>query len=167
MSLEQEMACWDGKSINDLEAIYSRHCDNGCFLKDVIELLQNEAQQKGASWLLKRHLENGNKIEAGEIAVIYGLLPELVQWEARLHILQCIKFMKIAESETKQVELFLRGCLAETNKFIRAWAYNGFYVISVQYPEYKTETKQFFEMAMRDEAPSVKARIRNIMKDAF
>jgi hypothetical protein len=29
------------------------------------------------------------------------------------------------------------------------------------------ETKQFFEMAMRDEAPSVKARIRNIAKKGF
>ncbi len=167
MSLEQEMACWDGKLINDLEAIYSRHSGNGSFLKDVIELLQNEARQKGASWLLKRHLENGNKIEVGEIAVIYGFLPELVHWEAKLHILQCIQFMKIGKSEKGQVEVFLRSCLAETNKFIRAWAYNGFYEFSVQYPEYKTETKQFFEMAMRDEVPSVKARIRNIMRGGF
>ncbi len=167
MSLEQEIACWDGKSVNGLEAIYSRYRDSDCFIKDVIELLQNETEQQGASWLLKRHLENGNKIEADEIAVIYRHLIELAHWEAKLHILQCIQFMKIAETETKQVELFLRGCLAETNKFIRAWAYNGFYEISVQYPEYKKETEQFFEMAMRDEALSVKARIRNIMKEGF
>ncbi len=34
----------------------------------------------------------------------------------------------------------------------------------MQYPAYIEEPKQFFEMAMRDEAPSVKSRIRNIMK---
>jgi len=65
------------------------------------------------------------------------------------------------------VEAFLKKCLVDDNKFIRAWAYNGFYELSVQYPEHKDETKQFFEMAMRDEAPSVKSRIRNIMKKGF
>jgi hypothetical protein len=60
--------------------------------------------------------------------------------------------------------LFLRTCLADENKFVRAWAYNGFYLLSQQYPEYQQETEQFFAMAMRDEAASVKARIRNILK---
>ena len=63
--------------------------------------------------------------------------------------------------------MFLRNCLVDNNKFVRAWAYNGFYELAVQYPEYEKETKQFFEMAMRDEAPSVKSRIRNIMKKGF
>ncbi len=75
--------------------------------------------------------------------------------------------MPIAKGEKKKIEVFLRQCLTDGNKFVRAWAYNGFYEISVQYPEYKKETKLFFEMAMRDEAPSVKARIRNIMKKGF
>jgi len=167
MSIKQKIDSWDGKSVNDLEAIYSSYSEDGFFVKNIIELAKNEAQQKGVTWLLKRHLENGNKIEANEISVIYVNLPELVYWEAKLNILQCIHFMPIAESETKQVEIFLRNCLTETNKFVRAWAYNGFYEISVQYPEYKKETKQFFEMAMRDEVPSVKARIRNIMKNGF
>jgi len=62
------------------------------------------------------------------------------------------------------VEIFLRVCLLDNNKFVRAWAYKGFYELAVQYPK---ETRQFFEMAMRDEAPSVKSRIRNIMKKGF
>ena len=57
--------------------------------------------------------------------------------------------------------------MVENNKLVRAWAYNGFYEISRQYPEYKEETKKLFAMAMKDEAPSVKARIRNIMRTGF
>jgi len=53
------------------------------------------------------------------------------------------------------------------NKFVRSWAYNGFYGLSRQYPEYIQETKQFFEVAMKDEAPSVKARIRNVTKNSL
>jgi hypothetical protein len=75
--------------------------------------------------------------------------------------------MPISKNEIKTVEAFLRVSLTDSNKFIRAWAYNGFYEMAIQYPEYKNETKQFFEMAMRDEAASVKARIRNIIKKDF
>jgi len=98
---------------------------------------------------------------------VFKLLPQFGHWETKLHILQCIPFLQIAKTEKKEVEAFLRKCLVDNNKFVRAWAYNGFYEISVQYPEYRNETKQFFDMAMRDEAPSVKARIRNIMKMGF
>ncbi|PIE43624.1 MAG: hypothetical protein CSA50_04460 [Gammaproteobacteria bacterium] len=167
MSIEQEIASWDGKSSSDIDAIYSRHDNDVSFAAKLIDLFQQTALQKGATWLLKRHLEGNRKLEANEIAMVYRFLSRLEHWETKLHILQCIPFMPIAETEKKAVETFLRKCLIDSNKFIRAWAYNGFYEISTQYPEYKKETKQFFEMAMRDEAPSVKARIRNIVKKDF
>lgn len=167
MSLEQAMTNWDGKSSNDIDSIFSCHSNNDYFISEIIYFSQQEALQKAATWLLKRHLEDGRKIEGNEIARIYKLLPKLAHWEAKLHILQCISFMPIAKAEKKEVEIFLRKCLIDSNKFVRAWAYNGFYEISIQYPEYKKETKQFFEMAMRDEAPSVKARVRNIVKKGF
>ena len=82
-------------------------------------------------------------------------------------MLQCIPFMPIAKKNINVVYNFLRWTLTDQNKFVRAWSYNGFYELSKQHPEYLDETKQYFEMAMRDEAPSVKARIRNILKKGF
>ncbi len=64
--------------------------------------------------------------------------------------------MPILKPEKKMIEAFLR-----------AWSYNVFYELSMQYPEHKKETKKLFEMAMKDEAPSVKSRIKNIMKKGF
>ncbi len=166
MSIEQEIISWDGKSSTDIDAIYDRHSDENSFASEIINLSKQEGLQKGTTWLLKRHLENGQTITPSEIALVFKLLPKLGHWETTLHILQCIPFLQIAKTEKMEVEAFLRKCLVDNNKFVRAWAYNGFYEISAQYPEYRNETKQFFEMAMRDEAPSVKARIRNIMKKA-
>ncbi len=74
--------------------------------------------------------------------------------------------MPISKTDKKKVEGFLRECLIDNNKFVRAWAYNGFNELSIQYNEYRQETEQFFEMAMRNEAPSVRSRIRNIMKQS-
>ncbi len=167
MSVEQEIISWDGKSSSDISAIYTRYKDNDTFLPQLVELSKQEALQKGTTWLLKHYLENGREIDTNQVSKMYKLLPQLNHWETKLHILQCIPYMQIAKAEKRDVETFLRKCLVDSNKFVRAWAYNGFYEISSQYPEYKKETMQFFEMAMRDEAPSVKARIRNLLKKGF
>ena len=167
MSIEQEIISCDGKSSGDLGAIYSRYKDNKAFVPQIVDLSKQEALRKGATWLLKHYLENGGVIDANQVSKMYKLLPKLNHWETKLHMLQCIPYMRIAKAEKEDVETFLRKCLVDSNKFVRAWAYNGLYEISSQYPEYKNETMQFFEMAMRDEAPSVKARIRNLLKKGF
>ena len=164
MKIEQEIASWNGKSSNDIEEIYNRHSDESSFISSLIVFLSQEYLQKGTSWLLKHHLNNKYRLDANEVATIYSLLPKLEHWEAKLHILQCIPNMPIGEAEKENVEIFLRDCLTDDNKFVRAWAYNGFYEIALKYSEYKDEANQLFEMAMKDEAPSVKARIRNIKK---
>jgi len=167
MSLEQEIVSWDGKSSSDIDAVYTRYCDDDSFGSNIIEFCRKTELQKGATWLLKRHLEQGQKLNANTCTALFKLLPKQEHWESKLHILQCLPYLQIGKAAKKNVEAFLRKCLVDDNKFLRAWAYNGFYEISLQYPEYKEEAKQFFEMAMRDEAPSVKARIRNIMKKGF
>lgn len=167
MGIEQEILSWDGTSSDDLVAIYNRYKDDCIFVSQTVKLLKQDSTQQGALWLLKRYFENGGEIGCEQVAVIYKLLPLINQWQTKLLILQCMRYMKIGINEQKLVENFLRSCLNDNNKFLRAWAYNGFYEISTQFPEYKQETKQFFEMAMRDEVPSVKARIRNIVKNGF
>lgn len=167
MTIEQEIENWDGKSSSDITAIYQRYCNEPIFVSSLLKLIRDKKFQNGATWLLKHYLDDGHRLAADQVAVIYQLIPAFVSWESKLHILQGLPYMPIAETEKNTVETFLRNCLIDNNKFIRAWAYHGFYEISLQYPEYREETRQFFEMAMRDEAPSVKARIRNILKKGF
>ncbi len=167
MRIKSEIKKWDGKSVSEIGDIYSCHCHESSFVSEIITLIGMDKLQKGATWLLKRYLEDENELSKSEIISIYKNLGVIEQWESKLHILQSLPFMPIGKSQKNKVEAFLRKCLVDNNKFVRAWAYNGFYELAVQYPEYEKETKQFFEMAMRDEAPSVKSRIRNIMKKGF
>jgi len=167
MSLQEEILGWDGKSSIDIDEIYKRYCDDVSFDSKIIELSRKTDLQKGTTWLLKRHLEGGQKLEANKCTRLFKLLLILEHWESNLHILQCLPYMKIGSSDKKHVEVFLRKCIVDGNKFVRAWAYNGFYEMFLQYPEYKMEMMQYFEMALTDEAPSVKARVRKIMKKSF
>ncbi len=164
MHIEQEIASWDGKSVDGIRAIYDAHKVEKHFADAIIALSFTEACEKGATWLLKAWLEAGNELAQPQIAKIYGSLNQLKHWEAKLHVLQSIPFMPITDAECSGLYAFLRATLADPNKFVRAWSYNGFYELSRQHAKYLDETKQYFEMAMRDEAPSVKARIRNAMK---
>ena len=167
MSIEQEIMAWDGKSADDIRVVYKAYREQPGFADTIINLTDDEHYQKGATWLLKAWLESGNKLKKSQIAKIYGLLNKLRHWEAKLHLLQCIPFMPIETTDRKSIDTFLRATLTDANKFVRAWSYNGFYELAAQHPEYKEEVKKFFEMAMRVEAPSVKARIRIIMKKGF
>ena len=164
MSIEIEIAAWDGKSADYIAAIFSSHHKQPKFVDTLIKLAEITSYQKGATWLLKAWLEDGNKLNKNQVKKIYRHLENLEHWEARLHMLQCLPFMPIGEDEKKSVEAYLRTTLTDSNKFVRAWTYNGFYELAKEHPEFRNETKQFFEMAMKDESASVKARIRNLLK---
>jgi len=166
MNIKSEILDLYGKSVDDIGAIYNRYHQQNNFISELISYLPQIELQKAVTWLLKKYLESYGYIEPKEVKKIYSLLSKLKCWESKLHVLQSIPFMPISKIESKKVEKFLRECLIDNNKFVRAWAYNGFNELSIQYNEYRQETEQFFEMAMRDEAPSVRSRIRNIMKQS-
>lgn len=162
MNIEQEIKSWDGKSSSDILSIYDRHKGHHGFARKIIELSQKAEYQTAATWLLKHYLESDQNLAAKEVKKLFKALSTLKSWGSKLHVLQCIPYMSIGRSQKKDVEAFLRLCLSDSNKFVRAWAYNGFYELACQHSEYKEEAKLFLELAMKEEAPSVKARIRNI-----
>jgi len=165
MNLQQEIANWDEKLVEDLEAIYERHSTETGLGAELVPLLKDPSVQQGASWILKRHLEQGCVLKAAELRSFFQTLPVLEDWQTKLHLLQSLPFLTIEKQRLKYLEPFLRACLDEKNKFVRAWAYNGFYELALQHPKYQTEVDQLLEQAMQDEAASVKARVRNIRKD--
>ncbi len=164
MTLEQDVAAWDGKSADAIRRIYLNVHQTPNFANQVIRLLQENQTQKAATWLLKAFLEEGYVLNSQQTNAVYLALPGLDGWEAKLHVLQCFNVLPITEKTRVIVETFLRNGLMENNKFVRAWSYSGFYHLAQQYPQYLEEAKQLIDMAMRDEAPSVKARIRNVIK---
>ncbi len=164
MTISRDLAAWDGKSAADIRDIYDRHCGEPSFVSEIIQFTKQPPLQNGATWLLKRHVENAGVLDAAAISEICQLLPNLAHWEARLHVLQCLPFLPVPDTHTKTVETFLRACLIDDAKFVRAWAYSGFYELAVQYPEYRQEAGQLLDNALAREPASVKARIRKVMK---
>lgn len=167
MDIKHRIATWDGQSVADIKAVYDAHCRDAHFADTIIALAATDACEKGATWLLKAWLEAGHRLQPDQTSTVFASLHQLSHWEAKLHVLQCLPFLSITDLQKTPVYHFLRLTLTDHNKFVRAWSYNGLYELSRQHSEYLHETRQYFDMAMRDEAPSVKARIRNILKKGF
>ncbi len=120
--------------------------------------------QRGATWLLKHHLENHATLNTSEIKSIYQSIELFTHWESKLHILQSLEYLSIPKEFKATLELFIRPCLKSNKKLLRAWGYHGFYHLNKSFPEYSKETDLLLQKAMLDESPSVIARINNLLK---
>ena len=167
MNLKKRILDWDGKSADAIGLVYETHSTDDDFVLRLIRYLNDPELEVGSSWLIKKHLDNGNEYDSAQVSAIYQSVRVLRAWEAKLHILQSMPAMPVPEIQKERVESFLRNCLAEKNKFVRAWAYGGFYQLADQFPEYRDEARLYIENAMIEEPASVKARIRNSIKKGF
>lgn len=168
MALRDEIAGWDSKSADAISDIYQRYADRESFLDDIVDFLNEPALQPGATWLLKHHLEDGRSgLDLHLNDRIYAALPGLQHWASKLHVLQCLPHMTIPSKRSKDLEVFLRACLTDTNKFVRAWSYGAFHALAAQHREYRDEATQIFARALSEEAPAVRARVRQVVKRGF
>ena len=162
-TMKEALLNWDTTSAEDISAIYERYEKAPDFLSEISGLMVEPGCERGATWLLKHYGESGRKID--DARRIYQSLPKLRHWEAKLHVLQSMSYLTIAGEEKKIVETFVRECLGDGHAFVRAWAYNGFSLLALQYPEYAQEVEELLKRGEKEEAASVRARIRNIKKE--
>ncbi len=150
-------------NLDDLERYYRLHHKEDNFLDNLLELVSEVEFEKANTWLLKRFMEKGNNPPPNLQARILDLLPTVTNWEAKLHLLQILPYLAIPKSRAPDIKTILLKLVEDKNKFIRAWAYNGLYHLQACHPGYKSEVINLLNQVYPNEAPSVKARIRNIM----
>lgn len=165
--LHRDIRSWDGKSADDIHMIFKRHSEMDKFAETLALLLPDPTYQKGASWLIKQYLENNGLLSPVATKVICKSVSSLQYWESRLHVLQCLPHLTIPAAGKKEVEKFVRHCLLDEVKFVRAWAYFGFYVLARQHPSLQTEAMQILKLGLSDEPASVQARIRKALAAGF
>jgi len=162
MSLEGDIRAWDAKSLWHITEVFKQHSKSAGFTKTLIELTKQKDLQKGTTWLLKKYLETGQVLNPQEEEQLFKLSLSLEHWESQLHALQCLSYMTIHAKQKQQLESFLRKSLKSQNKFVRAWAYSGFYELASQHNDYQKEATKLLKYASENEAASIKARVRNI-----
>jgi len=169
INLTRELAAWDKKSVDVITSIYDRFAAEPDFVEHIVSLTPELTLQSGSTWLLKHYLEERQQpLSGGLVTAIFQHLDRLVEWEAKLHILQCMAYLPVPETHVKKTQSFLLENIESDNKFIRAWSYSGYYQLAKQYPELRYDVeKRLTEALQNDPAASVKARIRKLLKEGF
>ena len=120
--------------------------------------------QVASTWLLKRLAEQKRSFSDYQLIAMFDSLATLTQWEAQLHICQILHHVKIPKECAARVAWFLDRSVSESNKFLRAWAYSGFYELAKQHSEYRDYAREQIDRGEADKSAAVKARIRKIQK---
>ena len=169
MELLSELSAFDGKHTEVLEALAARLSPRPALVRDLCALAkQDEAKlQSAATWLLKRFHEQGYAYSEGEIAMLLDLLGSVGPWEAKLHLLQMLPGLAVPEDRKAGLWRLCKGenFLQSPNKFLRAWSYNALAVLATQHPAYRKDAAALLAAGREGEAASVRARIRNIVKE--
>ncbi|MEO0996716.1 MAG: hypothetical protein AAFX58_04280 [Pseudomonadota bacterium] len=163
MTLRADVAAWDGKSKPAIEAVFVRYGGRASFMHDLVELSAEASLQSGATWLLKRALSAGRKLDEHTSAELVGRLPALEVWEAQLHVLQCLPLLRIPAGSRQTAEHFVRACFDSPKTFVRAWAYSGFYELARRFEELRPEAQKLAEAALDATEASVRARMRQTL----
>ncbi|MCV6622600.1 MAG: hypothetical protein OIF51_12710 [Cellvibrionaceae bacterium] len=162
---------WDGRSAEDLEKLYRKYSANDDFakiLEDWADSVSTSIKlQNALSHLLKQHCDNGYIVQAKQNRSILSVLENEPHWQTLLHILQSFKSFELIEEDRASWERVLKSALSSENKFVRAWSYYAWALFADRFPGYKPEVNDYIEMALRDEAASVKARIRQMQKQGL
>lgn len=162
MGLEARLNHWNGENKTDLQAIYKQFYRNSDFIDQLLPLLKQK-QQLAASWLLKDHLQAGHSLNDQQKRLFFKAFPLARHWQTQLHLLQSLPYIRpVPDVAIHKLEIFLRQEIQSDNKFVRAWAYNGFYDLAQDYPQYRETANQLIQQAQEDEAASVQARVRQL-----
>ena len=164
MSLKADILAWDGKSAADIGSVYDTHATSRAFTDRLIGFMPDRTLQTGATWLLKRHLEQGGTLAEPQADAFYGACPALEEWGACLHVLQCTPRVAVPVSKARRVAAFLDRCLTNRRPMVRAWAYWGYHELASLHARYTADAEALLlDAAASETAGSVKARVRKAL----
>jgi len=178
MNLAHELADYDGKTVAILEGIAARFTARDRILQDEdadrtpretalrqsIRLAgtTDENVAIGATWLLRRWLEEGVRAGPHLVHELASALASIPSHWASLHVCQSIALLDIPAADAPTFAKFLRHCGESDHPFLRAWATDGLVRLAAQHPAHAREARTALEAALIDPAPSVRARARRI-----
>jgi hypothetical protein len=162
--LEAQLQDFDGKHVDSLFRVAERLPLDGSTIDQLLSLAQRSDApiQTAATWLLK-HIQSRNiSLTPAQVTRVIEQFCSSGPWESRLHIVQMLPNVAIPAACTEQLFQSLVAAVSERNKFIRAWVYTALHTLALQHRNYAVEVIPLLDQAARDEAASVRARLRQL-----
>ena len=168
MNITERLRQFDGRHVKPLEDLATQllHVEGSVDELLALSNIADARTQTAATWILKRLQELGIILTAAQTLSVFRLLRNVSGWEARLHLLQMLDSLEIPSRNSAQLLKLLAEFLDDENKLIRAWSYNGLFVVGEQHQKHRRAIAVSLQAAQSDDAASVRARIRRICRSS-
>jgi hypothetical protein len=166
MNLSEHLRQFDGKHIEPLESLATQLLTRKGSADELIALSNSDEAktQVAATWILKWLHERHVLFSKSQTQELFRILRNVTHWEAKLHLLQMLHGLDIPPQDVASLHRFLKERLCDNNKLVRAWSYNGLFVLGEQHGRFRKEVAELLNEAKHDTAASVRARVRKICK---
>lgn len=166
MISKAQLKKWDHKDTQALYKMYENLPETEDLTRVLGEIVQSEPLTLPTiSWLMKHHLEKRQNSRIEKEPII-NLFPMAKDWSTRLHLLQILPYLPLGTDDIEPLLPIIEDWLEnEPNKFVKAWAYNALAIFTRLIPDLLPETEERFSLALEEESPAVRARIRKAIKE--
>lgn len=97
-----------------------------------------------------------------EVERLASRLNDVKTWQTQLHICQSIRYITVPKKSEQSIENWLKKILEARRPFLRAWSVDAYCRSFGGSPQ---KTKLLLERMEKDEAASVRARVRNLKRE--
>ena len=165
-ALAQALFDFDGKRTAPLEHFAAAHSADASLIAELCDFAAGDDPnlQTAATWLLKRFGVTGAQLSTRQTERLLGLLIEESGWLPQIHILQMMDTLVLPAEMAAPLMKALRAQARGDNTFIRAWSLHGAVALAEQAPACRASVLDLLTEAERDDAASVRARIRKLRK---
>lgn len=159
---------FDGKALSYLSETSLQFKQAPDYLETLVGLARDRTAQidNGATWLIKDHLDQGGAL-APEL--VESLLKQLLtepSWAAALHILQSVQHLDLTGARDPALFNAVKTYADHPRPFLRAWAMDAMWRMAKAFPDLQADARQAIDMGLNDAAASVRARARQLSKEA-
>lgn len=157
---------FDGKTTGSLEAACKAAGPDFTGFARLLELAASEDSrlQIAATWAIRKLLELGAEITAEQSATFIETAAVQIAWEARLHIVQSVQFIRNEDFDTRKLAEIITPWHLAKRPFLRAWTLDALCRLAQRDPSLKDSAAALLAKADDDPAASVRARVRNLRK---
>lgn len=157
---------FDGKTTGSLEAACKAVGKGFTEFERLFELAdsQDTRLQIAATWALRKLLELGAEMTADHCATFIETAAAQSAWEAQLHIVQSLQFIRNEDLNTRRLAETITPWHAAKRPFLRAWTIDAICHLAARDPSLKEAASALLAKGEQDPAASVRARVRNLRK---
>lgn len=162
-SLQIALSKWDQKQAVYITDVYKRFNKEPAFVDDLLSFSIHPELERGGTWLIKHHLEQGGVLADNQLQQLATISPGLRHWEARLHALQVWAVVDIPLHLSEPVYAFAEVNRQHEKPFVRAWAFESLCKAAVVNAKFRKKVLDNSRLALETEMASVRSKLKKVI----